>query len=267
MGQWYLLNYNLEFLLLIGIKETLQTLFDHGSEFINAGNKIPFSSFLIDLLCSYTWTVESIRLLIRRGAEPGLYVQRWGGCLTLAIHGSEMESLEGLRDALILLITNGADVYARDNVGRSVTDIAYDAKTRWDHDGYRMDLNCHLQLRNIWTDALAASGYDVEEVVRKSLQVAELSDSDGNMDEDEDGHAISEDKDEDNDNTRQNDEYITRMQIPEVTLNSPNNFVALKNCSFRKNSIDDYSREKTGSVVHGHFDWSLLEEDTNIWRT
>ena len=250
----------MEFLLLIEIKETLQTLFDHGSEFINAGNEIPYSSFLTVLLCSYTWTVDSIRLLIRRGAEPGLYVQRWGGCLTLAIYGSEMESLEGLRDALILLITNGADIYAKDELGRSVTDIAYDAKTRWNHDGYR-ELNCHMQLRDIWTGALAACGYDAEEVVRRSRQVAEVSDCHEDMDEDEDDYAISEDENQDNDIAHHDG------QGPELLLDSPNTSVIQESCSFRKKSPDDESRRHTVTAVHDHFDWSLLEEDTNVWRT
>ena len=249
--------------MLIEIKETLQTLFDHGSEFINAGNNIPFSSFLIDLLCSYTWTVESIRLLIRRGAEPGLYVQRWGGCLTLAITGSERETLEGLREALILLITNGADIYARDKSGRSATDIAYDAKTRWCHDGYRSDLNDHLQLRDIWTGALAACGYDVEEVIKRSLQVAEVSDCHHDVDEEEDECYNSEDEDgdEDNDSAHQDGEG------PELLLDRPNSSVIQESCSFRKESPDEESRKHTPSAVHGHFDWLLLKEDTNVWRT
>ena len=113
------------------VKETLQVLFDYGSEFINTDYEIPFHSYLPKLLDSQRWTVESIRLLIRRGADPGQCVQPWGGCLPLAIYGSEMESPEGLRDALILLIMNGADVYARNRVGRSATDIAKDTRTEW----------------------------------------------------------------------------------------------------------------------------------------
>ena len=80
--------------------------------------------------------MESIRLLVRRGADPGQYVPRWGDCLPLAIYGSEMESLEGVRDALILLITNGADVYVKDGFGRSVADIAYNVKAKWSNDGF-----------------------------------------------------------------------------------------------------------------------------------
>ena len=271
------------------IKETLQILLDHGSEFINTDCEIPFSSFLTYLLRFDKWTVESIRLLIRRGAEPGLYVQPWGGCLPLAIYGSHMESPKGLRDALILLITNGADVYAKDRSGRSVTDIAYDAKTKWWGDNYYKQLNDDLRLGDIWTEALAACGYDAEEVIYKSLQMAEVSDSDGYMDEDEDEYDISEDEDEDNDSdadvdededeydnsedddedndsTHQDDGNITQSQGPELSPDSPKNYFICETCRLRRASTDDESQEQIGSEARGHYDWSLLEDDTNVWR-
>ncbi len=271
------------------VKETLQILLDHGNEFINTQCELPFSSFLPHLLKSRMWTVESIRLLIRRGADPGLYVQSWGGCLPLAIYGSSEESPKGLRDALILLITNGADFYAKNRFGRSVTDIACNANTEWWHNG-RWHLNDDLRLKDIWREALAACGYDVDEVIYRTLQVAELSDSDGDMDGDEDQYDISEDEDENNDSdadvdededeydisegededtdsTHQVDEHITQNQGPEWTLNSPNNFILREICSFRDESTDDQSLNQTGSDARGHFDWSLLEEDTNVWRT
>ena len=255
------------------VKETLQILLDHGSEFINTGYELPFNSFLPELLESQRWTVESIRLLIRRGAEPGLYVPPWDSCLHLAILGSGYESPEGLRDALILLIVNGADVYAKDRSGHSVTDIAYNAGTKWWYDR-RWHLNGDWTLRGIWTEALAACGYDAEEVVSRTLRVAELPDSDSDMDEDEDDHDISEDEDDDNtsedeanDNTHQDDENITQSQGQELSLDRPNNSAICETCSFTKESTDDESRRQTDSAVHGHFDWSSLEDDTNVWRT
>ena len=223
------------------VKETLRILLDHGSEFINTNCETPFESFLPKLLSWKRWTVESIRLLIRRGADPRQYVPIEGGCLPLAIYGSCMEGPEGLRDALIVLITNGADVYAKNSFGHSVTDIAYNARTTWWHNGYSSHLNYDLRLRDIWTEALAACGYDVEEVVRRSLQVEEVSDSDDDMDEDEEDYDISEDEDE-------------------------HNSVLCEICSFRDESRDDGSPKQTGSVVRGQFDWSLVEDDTNVWR-
>ncbi|KAK0509564.1 hypothetical protein JMJ35_007958 [Cladonia borealis] len=269
----------------VGTTETLQILLDHGSEFINTNSERPFASFLPDLLCYQKWTVESIRLLIRRGADPR-------DCLPLAITGSYMESPEGLRDALILLIINGADVYAKDVSGRSATEIACNIKTQWVY-GIRKEahnitsqtgLNVDLTLRDIWTEALAACGYVPEEVIYRSLQVAEVSDSDGDMDEDEvdydisegedednasdadveedgDDYDISEDEDEDNDSTHQDG------QGPELSLDNPKNSVIRETCSLGKESADDESREQTGSDAHGHFDWSIWEEDTNAWRT
>ena len=245
------------------VKETLQIILDHGSEFINTDCTIPFGSFLPTLLHSRRWTLESIRLLIRRGGDPGQYVPPWGGCLPLAIYGSCMESPEGLRDALILLITNGADVYAKDRFGLSVTDIATDAKTKWWYDD-KLHLNGDLRLRGIWGEALAASGYDADEVIYRTLQMAELSDADSKMDEDEDDYDTSED--EDNDSTDQDDENITQTEGSELPLNSPNNSFICETCRLRKESTDDQSPQQTGSDARGHFDWSLLGDDTNVWR-
>lgn len=209
--------------------------------------------------------MESIWLLIRRGAEPGLYVQPWGGCLPLAIRGSEMESPEGLRDALILLINNGTDVYAKDSHGHSVTDIVYNARTTWWYDD-TWHLNSDMRLRDIWTEALTTCGYDAEEVVYRSLYAAWLYDSDGDVDEDEDDYDISEDEDEDNDSNCQDDENITRIQGRELTLNGTNSSVIRETCSLTKESTDDETPKQTASAAHGHFDWSLLEDDTNVWR-
>lgn len=210
--------------------------------------------------------MESIRLLIRRGAEPGLYVQPWGECLPLAIYGSDNESAEGLRDALILLIINGADVYAKDRVGRSVADIAYNARTRWWYDD-KWHRNGDLRLGAIWREALAACGYDVEEVISRSLQVAEVSKSDYYSSEDVDDYDSSEDENEDNDSTDQDDENITQIQGPELPPDSPNNSLIFETCRLSKESTDNQTPQQTGSDPRGHFDWSLLEDDTNVWRT
>ena len=184
--------------------------------------------------------MESLRLLIRRGADPGIYVPLWGGCLSLAIYGSMVESSEGLRDAMILLIENGADVYARDSDGRSATDIANNSETKWLYD-YKEHVNRDLRLKDIWTEALAACGYDPDEVINRSLQAVEVSDSDDDMNEneddsdgeDEDEYDIGEAEDEENVITNQNDD----------------------------------SPKQTASAAQSHFDWSLLEGDTNIWTT
>ena len=222
------------------VKETVRTLLDHGSEFINTDCEMPFRSFLAYLLRSKRWTLESVRLLIRKGAEPGAYVQPWGGCLPLAIYGSRMETVEGLRDALILLIENGADVYARDSDGRSPTDIANDANTYWRYDD-EWHVNSELRLSDIWTEALAACGYDPKKVFCRSLQAVEVSDSDDDMDEDEDDYD-SEDEDEYDIGEAEDEENVITRQ-------------------------NDEPREQTESAIQGHFDWSLWVDDTNIWTT
>ena len=260
------------------VKETLRTLLDHGSEFINTNCEIPFHSFLVELLSSGRWSLESIRLLISRGADPGQYVPPLGACLPLAISGSQMESPEGLRDALTLLIMNGADVYARNSRGRSATDIVSDARPKWRYKN-QMHKNSNLKLKDIWTEALAACGYDPEEVIHRSLQVAELSDSDTDMDGDEDDHDsedededgdeydISEAEDEDNVVPHQNDEDITQGKGPESSLDNTKDSFITETCSYRGDAADDESREQTGPAVQGNFDWSTLEDDMNVWRT
>ena len=260
------------------VKETLQTLLDYGSEFINADCEMPFHSLLAELLSSGRWTLESIRLLISRGEYPGQYMPPWGAYLPLAIYGSRMESLEGLRDALILLIINGADVYARDFDGRSATDIANDPETKWWYDD-ECYLNGDMGLKDVWSEALAACGYDPEEVNYRNLLAVEISDSDDDMggdegdydsegeDEDEDDYDISQAEDEDNVITHQDDENITRSQTPELSLDSPRNSFIWETWSPSEESTDDESREQTGPAIQSHFDWSILEDDTNVWRT
>lgn len=218
--------------------------------------------------------MESIRLLISRGADPGQYVLHWDGCLPLAIRGSAMESPKGLRDALILLIMNGADVYARNSDGRSATDIANDVNAKWWCDD-EWHLNSDLRLKDIWTEALAACGYDPEGVIYRNLQAVELSDSDDDMDgdeddydsEDEDDYDISEAEDENNIITHQDEENITQGRGPELSLDDSKSSFIPETCSYRRDAADDESREQTGPAVQGHFDWSTLEDDTNVWRT
>lgn len=131
---------------------------------------------------------------------------------------------------------------------------------------------------------MAACGYDAEEVIYRSLHLAWLYDSDGDVDEDEDDYDISDNEGEDNDSdadvedneddydiSEDEDEYNDSThqdgQGPELLLDSPNTSVIHESCSFRKESTDDQSRKQTESAAHGRFDWSILEEDTNVWRT
>lgn len=182
----------------------------------------------------------------------------------------------------------GADVYAR-SFGRSATDIANDVRTTWWYDD-RWHKNRNLRLKVIWSGALAACGYDPEEIIYSNSQVGELSESDGTTDESEDEHDSSEYEDEDDDNdadvdededkynmsededkdsgsTRQDDDNKIQFRGLELSLNSPNNTIHSDMCSHRKECTDDESREQTGPTIQSHFDWSTLEDDTNVWRT
>ena len=99
---------------------------------------------------------------------------------------------------------------------------------------------------------MAACGYDVEEVVRRSLQVDELSDSDADMDENGDEYDSSEDEDEDNASTHQDDENITQSQGPESPLYTPNSSFLCKSFRLEKGSTDDQPTQQTESDARGH---------------
>ena len=82
-----------------------------------------------------------------------------------------------MKAALILLIRGGADVYARNRRGRSVSDIACSKETKFD-DAHQWSYNHDLLLRKIWTEALNACGYDAEEVISSGTRMKELSETD-----------------------------------------------------------------------------------------
>ena len=162
------------------LKETLRLILDHGFHFVELDGDLKPNTWLRELLGCGKWHSESIALLLRRQGKGGLPIQHLNGCLHMAFLGSHYADLDEMKAALILLIRGGADVYARDRRGRSVSDIACSKKTRffcalkpgqWNH-------NHDLLLRRIWMEALDACGYDAEDVISTTTRIEELSDKD-----------------------------------------------------------------------------------------
>ena len=165
----------MEYQLLIEMKESLQMLLDYSLLFVQAESTMEADLWLKRLLAECWWTVGMIALLLRRQGTGGLPIQDLNECLHKAIHGSYQADQDGIREALILLIRAGADVYATDSPGCSVSYIACRAETEWKTnstlDGIVNRNNNDLQLRKIWTEALNACGYDAEEVISTTMDL------------------------------------------------------------------------------------------------
>lgn len=97
------------------------------------------------------WGTEGFALLLRHGASVRDHDFEGNTCLHLcfnSLHSPYPPSqIQRARDAIIYLIQQGADVFAENIEGQSVSDIAYSLKFGWSGD--------------IWDCALARCGYDV----------------------------------------------------------------------------------------------------------
>ncbi len=163
---------------------------DFGASFVNANTEDDGGRSPLLWLCqSYSWSAESIAVLIQRNAD---LLHRDGGGTTCLHHllssfrycpyrlrescgrphwyneSSDPDPSKWIHRysaAIILLIKHGADVYAVDSWGHSVSDVAY---RRWDRD--RRDKIKSEQNRcargDIWDFSLAVCGYDISEFRR-----------------------------------------------------------------------------------------------------
>ena len=145
------------------MQEAMQTLFHSNPGFINA-NTSTGQSPLAFICTDCPWASEKIRFLLERNADVTERDSDGRTCLHLCV------SL--VRDALvwtfdlhrmmkqysmgiIVLIKHGADVYAKDHDGRSVSDVAYAAQP-WDYTGELGSVQ-----GDVWDFALASCGYDI----------------------------------------------------------------------------------------------------------
>ena len=160
-----------------------------------------------------------------------------------------------MTEALILLIREGADVYAKDHSERSVSDVACCTETEW-RDGseltpgrYKKRVNHNLRLKEIWTEALSACGYDAEEVISTSMRVEELSDSGSN--------SISDQYDE----SDPDGSYCSEEDIVNPTR------LVCEICGPDCHCKDDGMFRQTDSTLQTQYERSLLEGDAQVWRS
>lgn len=173
------------------------------------------------------------------------------GCLHFVIRDSTHECPEELTNALALLIKRGADVYAQDEDGLSVSYYA-----------------CHLRLRAPWTEALNASGYDAEEVISRSLRVEELSDDNEDVVADQ-ADTVSSDPalyspyDCTDVKTETLSDHDTKGAVSNNILSEepPTDFE-----NQLQDDMDILFSDLTSSNSY-HYNWPFLEEETNVWRT
>ena len=160
------------------LKETIRLILDRGFHFVELDGGLTPDTWLQEILSSHNWSLESIALLLHRQEKGGLPIQHLNGCLHSAILGSRYADLDETKAALILLIRGGADVYAREYSGRSVSDIACSENTDFNYATDKHRNNHDLVLRKIWTEALNACGYDAEEVISTTTRIEELPEKD-----------------------------------------------------------------------------------------
>ncbi len=141
----------------------MKMVFDLGSLLIDTNCIIEDQPPLLHLCRGGRWTEASFDLLIRRGADISSRNPRGETCLHLCLQ-REMgvwRCSQALA-ALVYLVQCGADVFAIDNFGSSVSDVAYAHEDNIDD--YHRDSSI---VGDVWDAALASCGYSIVEFRRK----------------------------------------------------------------------------------------------------
>jgi hypothetical protein len=143
----------------------MRILLDHSSGIITAeticdSGKTPFLEH-----CSGSWyTVETLSFLLARGANIHTRDSSGQTCLHLCFYGvlaiRGIMGLQRCRHAQTYLIRRGADVFAVDSTGSSVSDMAYGACGPDRYSSASGDL---------WDVVLADCGYDVAQFRKAHL--------------------------------------------------------------------------------------------------
>ena len=248
----------MEYQLLIEMKESLQMLLDYSLLFVQAESTMEADLWLKRLLAECWWTVGMIALLLRRQGTGGLPIQDLNECLHKAIHGSYQADQDGIREALILLIRAGADVYAVDSSGCSVSHIACCADTKWrDYDnsppGRAFISNNDLLLRKIWTEALSACGHDAEEVIWTTTHLEGWSDGDDDSISDHQEKSDLEESDPEESVSAESD-------CSEDVESNPTSSMC-GTCQ-----PDGHCQQNSEFTFSHQYERSLLEGDALIWR-
>lgn len=182
-------------------QDSLKPLFYHCREFIENTNLIARDRLLFRMLQVCGWTSENVSLMLLHNPTQNL-----DGCLHLALWGSYFGKSLRVK-ALILLIKAGADVYAENQHGFTVSEYACMSRKQFNdapNDSLMHHSSiCFSGLRKGWIKALTACGYDAEEVISRSVRIDKIAevDSDYNdeSDDNDDIDIISKDDESDDD--------------------------------------------------------------------
>lgn len=124
-----------------------------------------------------------IKMLLDHGASVTARNNFGETCLHLALYWLRfpVETLE--KDSLLLLVKAGADVYAKDYSGISVSDVAN-----------RRERNGYAYWRDLWDEVLTECGYDPTAVHERDQELEEVSDSEEEVFDSEEGVSDSEER-------------------------------------------------------------------------
>ena len=150
----------------------MEMLLRDGKEFLLMESQLPLSLLLYRHMECPWWDEKSVRWFIQSGQNPANRTPK-SSTLHLAIGSSYNVTLGEVKRVLILLISNGADIFAKDDCGRSVSDLACDRRTLYREEPKfdKRYYNDDLQLKDAWMDALTECGFNAEEVISKSLTI------------------------------------------------------------------------------------------------
>lgn len=144
----------------------MMIMLDKGSAFAGAQTVVRGTTPLLMYSACRSWQTEGFAPLVRHGASVRDRDTRGNTCLHNCFECIDKHDLDPLdemrqkRDAIVYLIQQGADVFAENSKGQSVSDIAYNpnysklgSPTSW--------------IGDIWDCALAKCGYDVSDFRRE----------------------------------------------------------------------------------------------------
>ena len=124
-------------------------------------NALEESLLLFSCEDSY-FNLEGVKLLLRRGASVHDRDELGNTCLHKCLRLINRSAVKGgvsnMRNAIIYLIQQGADVFAKNNCGLSVSDIAYTI--------YKDTIFDNRFREEIWDCALVSCGYNITDFRR-----------------------------------------------------------------------------------------------------
>lgn len=128
-----------------------------GGEFINyEGEEVDGETML--LLCARGFgrgpNSHTIKLLLDRGARVTARDSEGWTCLHYALDSIRDPGNVSEKGSLLLMIKAGADVYATDHYGKSVSDVAYNSHL------YDKIFNLGTYRGDLWDEVLTECGYD-----------------------------------------------------------------------------------------------------------